>query len=126
MILPEREIGGQTVGVNAEDFVVLRLQTQSGVSVLLEGDLASPGFANSVEVHGSNGSAFITVLTDIPDRYVLQKPAGELGAGQSLEPGQNEDMLGKQLDAFVQGVKSGEKISDLPASVEVTRAFGEE
>lgn len=120
LLVPERSIGGRIVEVDAEDLVILRLKTQSGVTVCVYADFVSSGFAQSIEVAGSNGSAFATVIDTIPDRYSLVSSAEGLAAGDTVEQGERVDMLALQLADFVASVSRGDVVQDISSSIAVT------
>jgi myo-inositol 2-dehydrogenase / D-chiro-inositol 1-dehydrogenase len=80
-VLPEREIAGSSHRVDAEDYVVAQWRTAAGAICLCQGDLASPAFMQYAEIHGSNGSAFGSILDDLPTLLYLRNSAGGVGAG---------------------------------------------
>lgn len=126
LLVPKREIDGVFVDVDADDLVVLRLQSQSGVEILIHADFLSPGFANSIEVTGDNGSALVSVISGIPDRYTLLTAAADLNAGETLEPGDFADMLARELTGFVDDVEAGRVVQEIGASrvvAEVVEGF---
>lgn len=124
-LVRERDIDGERVEVDADDLVVLRLRTRSGVTVCVYADFISPGFAHSVEIAGSNGSAFSSVLDALPDRYSLLSEAAGLPRGDTVEAGQSVDMLGRQLADFVATLKRGEVVQDIPSSLAVSGVIDE-
>ena len=124
-LVRERDIGGELVEVDAEDVVVLRLRTRSGVTVFVYADFISPGFAHSVEVAGSNGSAFSTVLDALPDRYYLISEAAGLPAAETIEAGQSADMLDLELTDFVASLTRGEVVQDVFSSLAVSGVIEE-
>jgi predicted dehydrogenase len=127
VLLPKREIEGVLVAVDADDVVVFRLRSATGVEILVHADFVSPGFSNLVEVAGDNGSALVSVVSGIPDRYVLNSPAGDLPAGETFEPGDTADMLRCELEAFMSDFDAGIVVQETDASTLVARvaeAFG--
>ncbi len=83
----------------------------------------TPGFANSIEVAGDNGSVATSIITANPDRYVLLEPAGDLPAGETITPAENCNMLLRQLESFVNDLEHGGTISDMSASLEIARVI---
>jgi predicted dehydrogenase len=124
-LVGERDIDGEVVEVDAEDVVVLRLRTRSGVTVFVYADFISPGFAHSVEVAGSNGSAFSSVLDALPDRYSLIRAAAGLPPGDTIEAGESVDMLDLELADFVASLTRGEVVQDISSSLAVSGVIDE-
>lgn len=56
LIRPSRLINGRIEEADAEDFVLVRLKTASGVPVLCQADLVTPSFMQFAEVQGTNGT----------------------------------------------------------------------
>ena len=122
-LMHKREIDGAIVDTDAEDLAVLRLRSVGDVEILIHADFVSPGFAHSVEVAGTNGSAMTSILTSIPDRYTLLRPAGGLPSGETVFPGESSDMLRRQLEAFLHELETEGLSSDMSASLEIARVF---
>jgi predicted dehydrogenase len=87
ILLPEREIAGQHLWVDAEDYVVAEWLAD-GVRCLVEADLASPSFMQYAEVHGSGGSIFGSIVDDLPTVVHLTQAHDGLAAGTQafIEP----------------------------------------
>ena len=49
LMMPERVIGGETVTVDAEDYVLALFEMESGVRVTIQADLVTPSFNQFVE-----------------------------------------------------------------------------
>lgn len=128
LLVPKREIDGAQVEVDADDVVIVRLRSATGVEILVHADFLSPGFSNLIEVAGENGSALVSVVSGFPDRYVLKDRVGDVPAGETFEAGDSADMLACELGAFVRDADSGQVIRDIDSSLLVARvadAFGE-
>lgn len=122
-LLHKREIEGAIVDADAEDLAIVRIRTVGDVEVLIHADFVTPGFANSVEVAGTNGSVATSIITSTPDRYTLVQPAGGLPAGETTFPGENSNMLQRQLETFVNDLEAGTVHSDMSASIEIARVI---
>ena len=123
VLVHKREIDGVLHDVDADDLVIVRLRTVGDVEVLVHADFVTPGFANLIEVAGTNGSASTSIVTAIPDRLTLVRPAGDLPAGETTTPGESADMLQAQLASFVDDVVNGRLVSDMRASLEIARVL---
>ena len=120
LVHPHREIGGEVVQVDADDLVVVRLRTSTEVEVMVHADFVSPGFANMIEVSGENGSALVSVISGIPDRYVLSAPASDLPSGETFERGDSADMLVRELASFAADLDA-RAVVDIEGSLTVGR-----
>ena len=107
-LLPGREIEGARVEVDAEDLVLLRLRARTGTAVLVQSDLVTPGYMNHVEVHGSNGSVFTSILEDLPTMLFCREPRHGHAAGQTVLRFPHENLFESELRHFV-GVCRGEE-----------------
>jgi len=81
LLRPVRPIQGQEEAVDAEDFVVARLRTHSGVDVWCQADLITPAFTQFIEVQGEHGTFMASIQKEMPSfifctRDVLGYPAG--------------------------------------------------
>ncbi len=128
LLAPKREIDGAPVAVDADDVVVMRLRSATGVEVTVHADFLSPGFANLIEVAGENGSALVSVVSGFPDRYVLRSAAGDVAAGETFEVGADADMLHRELESFISDFGAGRVVRDVESSrlvAKVVEAFEE-
>ena len=121
LLLSKREIDGEQVEVDADDVVIVRLRTLTGVEILVHADFLSPGFANWIEVSGKNGSALVSIISGLPDRYVLRSAARGLPAGETLEQGRPVNMLERELAAFIADVNERRVVKDIDASLLVAQ-----
>lgn len=122
-LLEKREIDGVLVSVDAEDLIVVRLRTVSGVELIVHADFVTPGFSNSIEVSGTNGSAFTSIITGLPDRYVLAEPSEDLAEGEIITPGLDSDMLLNQFSEFILDLEKGERRHDIEASLQIAKVL---
>jgi predicted dehydrogenase len=100
-----REIEGQTVDVDTEDYVLLRATTKSGVEVLVQADMITPAFTQYAEIQGENGSFFGSIQGDMPDFVFCTKPAGAyLGGKNALQPG-NSNLFQGQMTNFLDAIE---------------------
>ena len=99
-LIHKREINGDLVEADAEDLAIVRIRTVGDVEVLIHADFVTPGFANSVEVAGTNGSAASSIITSIPDRYSLVHPANGLAAGETVYLGPRREHVTQPARSF--------------------------
>ncbi|WP_424017688.1 Gfo/Idh/MocA family protein [Halorientalis pallida] len=120
-ILREREIGGETVQADANDLALLNLDMNDGFSVLCQSDLLTPSYMNYVEIHGSNGSIFTTILDYFPTIVYCQERRGIYDKGRNVREFDRVDLFERELDQFVDCVRTGSKpeLNDVADSVAV-------
>ena len=104
-VLPEREIEGELVAVDAEDLVLLRLESQSGVESFCQGDLLTPGYMNHVEIQGENGSLMSSILDYLPTGVYCKEPRGIFDRGHTFESFGKVDLFERQLDSFLTAIR---------------------
>ncbi len=106
LLRPQRMINGRMEAADAEDFVVARLKTEAGVTVLIQADLITPSFTQLLEVQGDNGSLMGSIQADMPQFVFTIKESGGYKAGRTeLGVGQ-VNMFEAQMAAFVEAVKT--------------------
>ena len=60
-LLAERDVEGKSVNADAEDVVLLKIESTSGVQTICESDLVTPSYMNYVEIQGTNGSLWTSI-----------------------------------------------------------------
>lgn len=106
-LLGLREIEGEQVETDAEDIVLLRLQMADGLSVLCQSDLVTPGYMNHVELQGSNGSVFTSILAHLPTTLFLKEARGGHAAGPTALTFPAVDLFARELRHFVEVCRRG-------------------
>jgi predicted dehydrogenase len=122
---PRRAIGGRIESVDAEDFVLARFWTRAGVPIVIQADLLTPSFTQSLEVQGDNGTLMASIQAEMPQFVFTIKPAGGYGAGRAdLGCGQ-VNLFEEQMAAFVGAVcsRTPEEGGTLADSVHVMEAL---
>ena len=97
LLRPERAIHGVRERVDAEDHVAVRYSSVSGVEALVQADLLTPSFMQSIEINGENGNLIASVTPQAASKLFLSEPRkgydagwtdidrpGDFYAGQSL------------------------------------------
>jgi len=100
-ILKKRVIERSEVEVDAEDCVLIRLRTESGVQVFCEADLITPSYMNTVEVHGDNGSFFGSILDNIPTMVYCKESRGVFDRGKTVFKNPYVNLIEKELEYFI-------------------------
>jgi len=101
LMCPERQIDGLCVAADAEDYVAIRCKSESGAVILIIADMVSPGFIQFLDLQGTNGSLFGSILGDLPDRIFLKEARGDYAAGATIIDAHQADLYQAQMAAFL-------------------------
>jgi myo-inositol 2-dehydrogenase / D-chiro-inositol 1-dehydrogenase len=104
---PNREIEGDDVRADAEDVILLRLGMADDVSVICQSDLVTPGYMNHVEIQGTNGSLFTSILGHMPTTLFLREAVPGYDAGQHTLRFPPVDLFERELRHFVDACRAG-------------------
>lgn len=104
-----REIGGQTVETDAEDWVLASMRSRAGVDMLLQADFITPAFTQYVEIQGENGSFMGSIQNDFPCFVFCVKEAGGYKAGKTALDIKPTNMFEAQMGEFVEAVRGRTK-----------------
>jgi predicted dehydrogenase len=108
-ILAEREVEGEVVQADAEDIVLLKLTHESGVQSLCQSDLLTPGYMNHVEVEGTNGSIFTSILDYLPTCVYCKDARGVFDRGQNFREFGKVDLFERELGHFLAVINGEER-----------------
>lgn len=103
---PVRNVEGVRREVDAEDFVAVKVLTESGVTVNLQADLITPAFTQFMEVQGDNGSFFGSIQKEFPNYVFLISPSGGYKPGYNQIDFVTSKLFDVQMRAFVRAVRS--------------------
>ncbi len=102
-LLPSREIGSEVVPASAEDISIVRLRAGE-VQILVESDLATPSYMQHIDIQGSNGSIFSSILHYLPTVVYCKEQRGIYGAGNSVYTFQQENLFVDELGYFLDAI----------------------
>lgn len=105
LLRPQRMIQGEMHDVDAEDFVVVRLESAAGVEILIQADLITPAFAQSLEAQGENGSLIVSVTPNVSSKLFLDQAQGGFDKGWTDIGGQADFYVG-QSGAFLDAIRN--------------------
>jgi len=108
-ILKERAIEGKLIEADAEDLILLHMEMENGVNVLCESDLITPSYMSYIEVHGTNGSFWASILDYFPTIVYCKEPRGVYDRGHNFFRFSKVDLFEKELYHFIKCVEDGEK-----------------
>ena len=104
---PRRVIREEEVEVDAEDFVLLRLEGPDGTAVYIEADMVTPAFTQRVEIQGEYGTLAASIQAAEPSYLFLSEPRGDLSAGKH-ELDLSGDLYSNQSGTFLKAVSDRE------------------
>jgi predicted dehydrogenase len=104
-LLETREIDGESVSATAEDVIMLRIQTSADVEIVCQSDLVTPSYMNYVEIQGTNGSLFTTILDYFPSFVYCNNPRGVYDRGHNFREFEHVDLFERELRHFVESVR---------------------
>ena len=108
---PCRVIQGREVEVDAEDYVMVRMTTKSGVTVVCQADLVTPAFTQYLEVQGDNGTFMGSIQPDMPSFIFLKQGVSGYHEGKtSLNLGPR-NLFEAQMAEFIRAVRTHEQPS---------------
>ncbi len=103
----QRVIAGTTIEADAEDWVLVRLTTKTGVEVLIQADLTTPNFTQYAEIHGDNGSFFGSIQAEMPTYVQCLSARGGFSAGRNLHVFEPQNLFEAQMGLFLDCVLNG-------------------
>lgn len=123
LLRPSRTVAGQTIEADAEDFVLARFWTKVGFPVVIQGDLVTPSFTQSLEVQGDNGTLMASIQPEMPQFVFAIRDSGGYQAGRTDLPCDNVNFFDAQMAAFVAALRDRQPQSTLSDSVHVMHAL---
>ncbi len=116
-ILPQRDIGGAMVNVDAEDFALVECLA-GDTKVILQSDLVSPAYVENIEVHGDNGSLVASVQEAAKSYLFLKEGRGDLNSGYHTIEGSEVNLFKEELSGFLSGLETEPDYLDLRQAVD--------
>jgi predicted dehydrogenase len=109
VLVPEREIDGELVSADAEDFLLLSLESAGGTRIVCESDLISPGYMNHIEVQGTNGSVMTSIIDYMPSFVYCKEPRGTYDRGHNFMQFPQADLFEVELARFLECIRCGDR-----------------
>lgn len=101
LLRPERPISGQLEKVDAEDFVLVRLTSRSGIESFCQADLITPSFMHYIDIQGENGTFFGSIQPDMPSFLFCVEAAGGYDQGRTDFDFGHRNFFQAQMTTFV-------------------------
>jgi predicted dehydrogenase len=115
LLRPNRLIDGCTIQADAEDYVVARASF-GGVEILLQADLVTPAFDQTVSVQGENGTFTGSIRPDLPASLFLQNESVGYQSGKTRFEFPEVDLVHAQMQDFVAAIRIPERSPRCPIS----------
>ena len=106
-VFDRRTIENAVHAADAEDFIIARLKTASGISVTVEGDFISAQFTQQIEIRGENGTITASIDPNSPSFYHLRQERGRYHSGLHMFPPQGSDLYTLQAKDFIAAISDG-------------------
>lgn len=123
IIIKHREIEGEIIETDAEDLILLKIETTDGIKILCESDLITPSYMNYVEIHGTNGSLWTSILDYFPTIVYCKEPRGVYERGNNFFRFPRVDLFEKELSYFIKCIQNGEnpKLNSIEDSIRIMK-----
>lgn len=108
-ILKTRVINGTLHDVDAEDFTLLNLRSKNGVKILCQSDLITPSYMNYIEIHGTNGSIFTSILDLFPTVVFCKEARGDFLRGENIIKTEQVNLFKQELAYFIECIKENKE-----------------
>jgi myo-inositol 2-dehydrogenase / D-chiro-inositol 1-dehydrogenase len=120
-----RVIAGRSEEVDAEDFVLARFTSRSGVPIIIQADLLTPSFSQTVEIQGDNGTLMTSIQPEMPHFVFAIRAAGGYPAGRTDLQNPTPNLFDVQMAKFIDAVRTRQPLGDetLADSVLVMQAL---
>lgn len=105
LLRPRRVIRGLEEEVDAEDYVLVRLRSKSGVEILCQADLITPAFTQFVEVQGESGTFMASIQPEMPSFLFCQQDAAGYPEGRTYLNLGKINLFEAQMSEFVRAVQ---------------------
>ncbi len=125
LLRPQRVIAGKMEDADAEDFVLARFATRTGIPVVIQADLVTPSFTQLIEIQGDNGTLMASIQPEMPQFVHAVRAAGGYPAGRTELRCDNSNFFDAQMVAFVAALRDRkpENNRTLANSTHVMRAL---
>lgn len=111
-ILTTRNISGQQLNVDADDFILASSRYGNG-QILYEADLVTPAYMNFIDIQGSNGSIFTSIISNLPTLIYCNSAKSSFEKGHNWRSFPEEDFLSKELLCFLETMRGNETDNEI-------------
>jgi predicted dehydrogenase len=109
LLLREREINGDVVAADAEDYVFVKCRNRHGLEIYCQADLVTPDFVQYVEIQGENGSFRGSIQPNSPSYVFLKEGRGGYDPGRTDFSFGKRNLIDIQMTSFVNAVVNNKR-----------------
>ncbi len=126
ILRPLRTIQGEKLMANAEDYIVLEIETDK-VKILCQGDFVTPGYMDYLEIQGENGSIFSSLLHYFPTIIHCKEPQEGFKENNNFFQFPEVDLFEQELSHFLESLQNGSRkhVNSLNDSIAVMEIIDE-
>ncbi len=99
--LPDRKIQGEQVTCDAEDYLLIKLKSKSGVNITIIADFVTPAFFQYIEIQGDNGSFNGSIQPNYKSNLFLIKSTDNFEAGANALEFNDNNLFKFQFEHFI-------------------------
>ena len=123
IIRKTRDIRGETIDCDAEDWCVAQLKMENGTRVLLQADMVSPVFKQFMELNAENGIVEGSIQNTYGNALTLFEARGNYSKGHQPWDTPHSNLYVSQVECFMDMVTTGNQPAKctLAEAVEVMR-----
>ncbi len=109
LLRPVRTIGGKQVEVDAQDFVLVKLDMEHCGSVYVQADLVTPAFNQYTEIQYERGGFMGSIQGDVSSYVFATAAGGDFPAGRTALDNGDGNLFKHQMGALLAHVRRGEQ-----------------
>lgn len=111
LLRPERKINNIVHEVDAEDYVLVKLEMENGINVVCQADLVTPGFMQLVDIQGEYGTFVGSIQDHYPSYLHLEREVAGYQEGRNDFQFGQRNLFKAQMAEFINSVRNGEQPS---------------
>lgn len=104
--LPERVIGGKQITCDAEDYVLAKLKSKSGVDITIMADFVTSAFSQYIEIQGENGSLNTSIQPQYNNHVFLINEKGSFHKGNNDLNFEDNNLFKFQMACFLEALEN--------------------
>ena len=111
LIRPQRMIANEIHTVDAEDYVLVKLEMENGINVICEADLVTPAFIQLADIQGEYGTFVGSIQSHYPSYLHLEREVAGYQKGRNDFQFGQRNLFEAQMADFINSVRNGEQPS---------------
>ena len=111
LIRPQRMIANEMHDVDAEDYVLVKLEMENGINVTCQADLVTPAFIQLADIQGEYGTFAGSIQSHYPYYLHLEREVAGYQSGRNDFQFGQRNLFKAQMAEFINSVRNGEQPS---------------